>query len=582
MTLATCLRSLKTRLDGNQPRRKSRRPPSHKPATAKPRLEPLEERQLLSGFGPADGAYIVEAWNGAYNDVQIQPGDQKIVAAGDMSSNMAIARYDSLGNPDNTYGTGGPSIPPLSGVSAPALGSSNAYADDLALQPDGRAVVAGNASEGTYSAFAVARFNIDGTLDSGFGGGGWTSLDARAGDFNPAEGVGLQSTGKVVVAGLSIASGSSTAELARFTAGGAIDSGKGAFGDVVQGKAVGYTLTTFGMPLNAFSDLAVQPDDKLVAVGMTTPNSPNSHSLIVARYTASGTLDKTFNGKGYSVFLPAGISDAFAGGVTLQSNGKIVVTGSCTGTDGANDMLVARFNTNGTLDTSFGGGSGYVRLDNAAAPQSQEVGHDVVIQPDGKIVVGGWTSVTGNPSNQADVMVARFNVDGTPDSTFATGGYKIGAPLPNTGYHSFEGTGVALQSDGSIIVAGDDDQGTNGDYPLLMRFFPTSSSSPTAASRAALAPSYAESLAGAKVQPPPTPGIARWAATEVNVTALGSLDVRSTNVPDVTLGLASGNTIIVDSSTAGSGWFVGRSWRRGRVPQGGRTDQLSALITSEV
>src|SRR5207248_3272206 len=62
--------------------RKIRRPVSPKPRTAKPRLEPLEERQLLSGFGPEDGAYIVESWSGSYSDVKIQPGDQKIVAAG--------------------------------------------------------------------------------------------------------------------------------------------------------------------------------------------------------------------------------------------------------------------------------------------------------------------------------------------------------------------------------------------------------------------------------------------------------------------------------------------------------------------
>ena len=77
---------------------------------ARPRLEPLEGRHLLSGFGPADGAYIVEPWIGTYSDVQIQPVDQKIVAAGQVNPNndgtdqrMAIARYDALGNPDSTY-----------------------------------------------------------------------------------------------------------------------------------------------------------------------------------------------------------------------------------------------------------------------------------------------------------------------------------------------------------------------------------------------------------------------------------------------------------------------------------------------
>jgi uncharacterized delta-60 repeat protein len=441
--------------------RKTRRTDTLKRRTLRLRLEPLEERQLLSGFGSADGAYIVEPWLGSYSAVQIQPGDQKIIAAGQVDPNsnftdqrMAIARYGSLGNPDNTYGSGGHSFPPLSGVSAPALGPFSESGWDLVLQPDGKAVVSGLSpvNSSANSAFAVARFNTNGTLDSGFGSGGWNTLDARADFFNPAAAVGLQSTGKVVVAGWSVnLNPPYPAEVARFTASGAIDTGGGGFG---QGKK-GYTFTTFGTYENFLGDLAVQPDDKVVAVGAAS-DATSSDRLIVARYTASGTLDTTFNGSGYSVFLPPGITQADGHAVALQSDGKIVVTGSCTGTDGAGDMLVARFNTNGTLDTSFGGGSGYVRLDNGAATQSGEDGIGVAIQPDGKIVVGGLTSVTGNPSY---VMVARFNVDGTPDATFATGGYKIGAPLPNTGYHSFSGVGVALQSNGSIIVAGNDYSG---------------------------------------------------------------------------------------------------------------------------
>jgi uncharacterized delta-60 repeat protein len=280
--------------------------------------------------------------------------------------------------------------------------------------------------------------------------------------------------------------------------------------------------------------------------------------LIVARYTSNGTLDTTFNGSGYSVFLPTGITFAAGRGVTLQSDGKIVVTGACTGTDGANDMLVARFNTNGTLDTSFGGGIGYVRLDGPGSA-SGEGGFDVAIQPaDGKIVVVGTTSVAGGPSS---VMVARFNVDGTPDATFAAGGYKIGAPPPND---SFGATGVALESDGSIIVAGSD----NG-HPLLMRFFPTSSNSLVAAGGAAPASSDTASLSSAQEHSLLRAGIARGGASGVNPSGLVSPDVRITNVPDPTLDLGSGNTIILDSNAADWGWLVSRSARRGRVPQAG-------------
>jgi uncharacterized delta-60 repeat protein len=431
--------------------------------------------------GAQDGAYIVEPWQGGYSDVKIQPGDQKIVVAGSMyvdpvtstEQRMTIARYDSLGNRDNTYGIGGPSIPPLSGVSAPALGPDTESGYGLALQPDGKAVVSGLGSF-AGAAFAVARFQTNGMLDDGFGSGGWSILDVGAFAFNPAYGVGLQSTGKVVLAGFPLRIGNSyyPAEVARFTAAGILDSGKGAFGQVVQGKAIGYSLNTFGLDHNAFFDLAIQPDDKLVAVG-SGYTDPTSHRLIVARYTASGTLDKTFNGKGFVVFVPAGISEAGASAVALQSNGKIVAAGSCTGNDGGNDMLVARFNANGTLDTGFGGGSGYVQLDvDGTASVTVESAHAVVIQPDGKIVAAGSVSASGGAST---ILVVRLNANGTPDATFGGSGFKIGAPLPGTGYHSFEGSGVALQSNGSILVAGSDDCDSTDNsefHPLLMRFDP--------------------------------------------------------------------------------------------------------------
>src|SRR5205814_606064 len=143
------------------------------------------------------------------------------------------------------------------------------------------------------------------------------------------------------------------------------------------------------------------------------------------------------------------------------------------------------------------------------------------------------------------------------------GGYKIGAPLPNTGYYSFGGTGVALQSDGSIIIAGSassDSTNTSGSYPLLMRFFPTQTSPLQAVAGPAVAASGAEPLILTQVQPLLTAGIARWQATGADVSRLGNLNVRITGLPDATLGLASGTTITLDSNAAGWGWFVGRSW----------------------
>ncbi len=349
-----------------------------------------------TSFGPDEGAYIVESWSGAYHDLAILPGGQQILAAGTKYSSdplapsdhrMAVARYNLSGSIDTTYGSGG--------VTAPSFLSTIEYGNALVLQPDGKAVVAGLANH----MHAVARFNANGSLDTSFGSGGLQTIDVRPDDFYaPANAIGLQSSGKIVIAGitLSTATDIDPAVLARFTASGAVDSGGGGFGQ----PTTGYTLTSFGGTTNHFNDLVVQSDNKIVVVGVSA-SSPDG-GLLVARYTANGVLDTTFNGSGYTVLLPAGLTSARASGITLQSDGKIVVVGNCTGIDGSLDMLVARFNINGTLDTTFGGGSGYVRLDiDGLSSATAESGRDVVIQPNGKIVVAGNLAVARKSHRRA-------------------------------------------------------------------------------------------------------------------------------------------------------------------------------------
>jgi uncharacterized delta-60 repeat protein len=506
-----------------------------------------------TAFGQGDGAYIAENWSGTYNDLRIQP-DQKIVAAGTKYSTdpnapsdhrMAIARYTSAGSADATYNGGV--------VAAPPLGSSLEYGNGLALQPDGKAVVTGLGGAGT----AVARFTTNGSLDTSFDGDGWNSIDVRPDDnYPPASAVALQSTGKIVVAGISWG-GSATlpAVLARFTASGAVDGGKTGFGKVVQGKAPGYTLSTFGGHQNDFNDLVIQPDDKIVVVGGSY--SDPTGGLLVARFTASGVLDTTFNGSGSTVLLPAGLTYARAFGITLQSDGKIVIVGGCTGIDGSSDLLVARYNTNGTLDANFGGGNGYVRLDiDGAASQTSEFGRAIVIQSDGKIVVAGGFSAGANPS---DVLVVRLNSNGTPDAGFGAGGFKIGALPPEMGSPlGLSGTGVALLGDGSIIVSGYGNwspPGTGGlqnYHPLLMRFSGISTpSSPPQAAGGSVASSYPApgSLAKLQSQPLSSQAVARGQTASLDAGSLRGIDIQKVAVPDSILVQAS--TITLAGTTAG-------------------------------
>lgn len=149
--------------------RQSRRPVSTNQRTVKLQIDHLEDRLTPSAFGPTDGAYIVESWNGSYNEVKIQPTDQKIVAAGyqtTSSTMMTIARHDSLGNTDTGFGA--------SGVTSSVLGGTFANGQGLVLQADGKAIVSGMWSStlgGTISArHFVARIKANGTFDTSYGG----------------------------------------------------------------------------------------------------------------------------------------------------------------------------------------------------------------------------------------------------------------------------------------------------------------------------------------------------------------------------------------------------------------------------
>jgi len=197
--------------------------------------------------------------------------------------------------------------------------------------------------------------------------------------------------------------------------------------DMTFGTA-GKVVTDFG-GFDVLTDLATQPDGKIVAVGNM------EFDFAVARYNSNGSLDTTFDGDGRVTTDLSGSTDQ-ANAVAIQPDGKIVAGGGCGG-----GICLARYNSNGSLDTAFDG-DGKVITD---LPNGQS-GNDIVIQPDGKIVIVG-TNFSG-PGIE-DFIVARYNPNGSLDTTFNTSGFVItqilGSDIANA---------VALQSDGKIIAAG--------------------------------------------------------------------------------------------------------------------------------
>ncbi len=433
-------------------------------------LERLDDRLVCAGFGPADGAYFVEPWIGYYTGVAIQSDQQILVAGSGQQSRLNLARYDGAGNLDPNYGTGGLAFPVTTNI---VQGGGS-----LVIDSAGRAVAA-SSSNGSMGA---QRFNTNGSYDLSFGSGGTASI-APSRDYDYYErstGIGLQSDGSIVVGGSSRKgashSFSATSLVSGFSNNGVLKSGPAGFGSSSGGVSSGFAWNSFGAGAGhaSFISLVVQPDNKIVASGVYSNLEQASIGMpIVARFTSDGLLDTTFNGSGYSIFSPPGVGPGASifnghGGSLALQPDGKIVVTSAVIAGNGKDALVARYLPNGTLDTGFGGGLGYTLLD--------VDGSTTKTTELGKglaLLPDGKILVVCDVSFDDDSTWAigafRLNVDGSRDGSFGGAGFKIGGRAPfASGYLSARN--VAVRTDGSIVVAGSS-RANNNDYPMLMRFF---------------------------------------------------------------------------------------------------------------
>ena len=185
------------------------------------------------------------------------------------------------------------------------------------------------------------------------------------------------------------------------------------------------------------SDIAIQSDGKIIAVGFAYDGINVGFGL--ARYNTDGSPDTTFGLGGRVITHVGGDGYSVASTVAIQSDGKIVAAGSNRTYDGDNDnFLVARYNTDGSLDTSFGAGGKVVTLFYAGYASG------MAIQSDGKIVVAG-SGIIG----ARNFLIVRYNTDGSLDNSFGTGG-KVTTPIGGGG----DIKAIAIHADGRIVAAG--------------------------------------------------------------------------------------------------------------------------------
>jgi len=384
-------------------------------------------------FNPPNGYSLYNGWNtDSYMGVAIQ-ADGKIVVSTGMENgandDVAVLRYNRDGTLDGMFGT--------NGVVTYDGGNGNDCGRLLAIQPDGKIVLTGYTHNGNNYDILIMRLNVDGTPDSSFGNNGIAVYD-NAGRLDRGRGIAIQPDGKLLVTARSTGDGTSIAMMLRYGAGGILDDTFGTNGVVIYESGQGNA---------GFRDVAIQGDGKIVTSGYT--RTPAGYLFLTARYANDGTLDDTFGTNGMATY-DGGHGNAGAWGVAIQEDGKIVVSGgNFNGSD--LDVVVLRYNSNGTLDSGFGT-NGVVTYDGG---KGDDNGRRLALQAGNRIVVTGNTS----DGNNLLVLVLRYNRDGTPDVAFG----NAGAVIMQLGEGDDWGESVAISANRNIMIAGGVGNGTDND-----------------------------------------------------------------------------------------------------------------------
>ncbi len=384
-----------------------------------------------NGFAPFPGGAV---------DVAINSNNQIIVAGSQFTGSgfqFLVARYLADGSLDRSFGN--------QGIQQTAFSDVRANASALTLQPDGKIVVVGVGSDAsvTYRDVIVARYLPSGALDLSFSGDGKASASINAFDY--ANDVAILEGSDILIAGSTLAGATYDIALWRFNSTGSLNTNFD--GDGIR------TIDFTGTDDEAYG-VAVSSANVITVVGYTKVGSYTDTAI--AQVNASGALITSFDGDGRAV-TNVGSGDDRANAVVIDSLGRIVVTGFAGSPAAITNVTVLRYNTNGSLDTTFDT-DGIATTDIASR---SDVGHDIAINSSGQIIVAGSADLQLSPSNY-DALLVRYNSDGSLDTNYQTTG-KVTTPIRNS---TDEAYSIALQPDGKSVVAGSSRNSANLDFAL--------------------------------------------------------------------------------------------------------------------
>jgi uncharacterized delta-60 repeat protein len=373
---------------------------------------------LDPSFGGGDGLVDVDIGDADFASAVALDASGRIVVAGstnpDIStpSQFAVLRLTSAGVVDTSFGG--------DGIVTTDVGPDGAdTANGVAIDGNGRIVLAGTSQGAADVDFAVVRYTAAGLLDTAGFGGGDGIVTTDVGNADQGNAVAIDGTGRIVVGGTANAGspqGHFDFAVLRYTTGGVLDTAGFGGGDGVVTTDVGADTSDAG---NA---VAIDTSNRIVLGGKTLACCSDDFAL--ARYTSAGVLDTAGFGGGDGIVTtdlpnsglgPGGFPpEDEATAVAIDTNGRIVAGGSSAG-----GFALARYSSAGVLDTAgFGGGDGLVTTSPYAAP-FPETPHGMAIDGVGRILVAGDTEAPLREPHDRDFALARYSSAGVLDTTFA-------------------------------------------------------------------------------------------------------------------------------------------------------------------
>jgi len=347
---------------------------------------------------------------------------------------ILINVYSQLNNAlDTTFGN--------NGLVIMSLVQQGQYGRDVTIQPDGKILVCGKSFNGSNDDVVVMRFNQDGSFDSTFGNNGIVNT-AISTSNEGAYAIKLQQDGKILVAGMVRIGYYENFAVLRYNNNGTLDITFGNSG-IVYFNFTNNSAIAYG--------IAIQSDNKIIVTGIA-----NSTNVIgIARLHPNGSFDNSFGTNGKVTWVLSGGS-CIGRSLVLQNDGKILIAGRY-----GNASLLVRFNTNGTLDTTFNSTGYFTHIFSGVDSPL----YGMVLQNDQKILVSGYVQL---PNTYYDFLLARFNADGTLDNTFGINGFVTKNVIANS---TDIAQNMTIHTDGKIVLAGSSIYQTNVDE-VVMRFFP--------------------------------------------------------------------------------------------------------------